>query len=573
VSAFYGNTSPPSPTAEMRLLNTETIELTEFSGNAIPRYAILSHTWGAEEVLLQDLAKAQVKSMKGYSKIKSCCLQAKQDGFEWVWIDTCCIDKSSSAELSEAINSMYQWYSNAHICYAFLADVPYDHPSDVTTSNAFLGSEWFRRGWTLQELIAPRNVEFYSANWTLIGSKLYLCEEIFKITGVSVKILRAIDHPRQCSTAQRMSWVANRKTTRIEDMAYCMMGLFDINMPLLYGEGTRAFIRLQEHILKQNEDYTLLIWQHMEPTGSFSSIFPSVTQQRLDILADSPRSFEFMAPRMLTYTKPTISMSRTISSMRHEPPEMTSRGVRICLPLRFREDGACEAWTYCLETIGRENHHLLCISLGHPYKNPEDRVDLNHARGFFRNSYAIQKISDREIAQFKPTTIYISQSSTGPDKKSKHLFGGKVSIVLPEGGNSISLKYDKPFPRWNRVVRRAMYYEEYSGPQKLPGYFLVALGFADGFIRCKIHVRKEEPLAQQLPLESSPEQITNEFHHLVSSTNFAWLSDRAFARLASGNIVGVICRNLGIGTYEPIYEVRIEWFDGSKTPFSFLNAV
>ncbi|KAM0420630.1 hypothetical protein ACHAPT_011546 [Fusarium lateritium] len=146
----------------MRLLDTSSYELTEFIGNKIPSYAILSHTWGEGEVLFSDIQNKTAQSKNGFGKLVSCCRKAVEDGFKWVWIDTCCIDKSSSAELSEAINSMYQWYRDSVICYAYLEDVTDTLPAKGTSSKGFAESRWFTRGWTLQELIAPRAVEFYT---------------------------------------------------------------------------------------------------------------------------------------------------------------------------------------------------------------------------------------------------------------------------------------------------------------------------------------------------------------------------------------------------------------------------
>ncbi|KAJ4292903.1 hypothetical protein N0V88_005563 [Collariella sp. IMI 366227] len=204
----------------MRLLRTNKLELVEFQGSDIPPYAILSHTWGEEE-----------------------------------WIDTCCIDKSSSAELSEAINSMFRWYREAEVAYAFLSDVDADEDPRLLGSS-FRSARWFTRGWTLQELIAPGVIYFYGAGWKEIGSRSSLVRLICNITGISSGYFRTGDLS-QFSAAQRMSWAANRKTTRPEDEAYCLLGLFDINMPLLYGEGQRAFVRLQEEILRQSEDDSL----------------------------------------------------------------------------------------------------------------------------------------------------------------------------------------------------------------------------------------------------------------------------------------------------------------------------
>jgi hypothetical protein len=152
----------------MRLLNTASLELQEFMGDRAPPYAILSHTWGDEEVLFDDIRNKTASSRKGYAKVIGCCKKAAEDGFKWVWIDT------SSAELSEAINSMYQWYQRSAVCYAYLEDVTSglaNFQSSLHDITLFTASRRFTRGWTLQELIAPRTVEFYTAEWLEIGHK------------------------------------------------------------------------------------------------------------------------------------------------------------------------------------------------------------------------------------------------------------------------------------------------------------------------------------------------------------------------------------------------------------------
>ncbi|KAI0767143.1 heterokaryon incompatibility protein-domain-containing protein, partial [Fomes fomentarius] len=240
-------------------------------------YAILSHVWNKTtdlpEQTFQDLQELQRQCAALCSdprdlaceKIRRCCELAERHGFKWVWIDTCCIDKSSSAELSEAINSMYQYYALARLCYAYLKDVemPPTYPGLAGRRRLppqFHRSRWHTRGWTLQELIAPQVVLFLSQSWSILGSKADLAQELENITRVPAKVLTLEISPAVMSIAQRMSWVAGRETTRIEDEAYCLMGIFDINMPTLYGEGRRAFRRLQEEIMKRTSDTTIFAW-------------------------------------------------------------------------------------------------------------------------------------------------------------------------------------------------------------------------------------------------------------------------------------------------------------------------
>ncbi|KIN07159.1 hypothetical protein OIDMADRAFT_64423, partial [Oidiodendron maius Zn] len=218
----------------MRLLNTTSLELVEFFGEQVPQYAILSHTWEDEEVSFQYIQDPACKGLRGFTKIAACCRQAREDELDWVWIDTCCIDKLSSSELSEAINSMYRWYVNAAVCYVYLFDVsPLDPFLD---ERRFAAARWFTRGWCLQELIAPRELEFYANDWTELGTKLSLKANLLKITSIPVSVLMGEELPSKCLVAERMSWASKRTTTRIEDTAYCLLGIFNVNMPLLYGE-------------------------------------------------------------------------------------------------------------------------------------------------------------------------------------------------------------------------------------------------------------------------------------------------------------------------------------------------
>ncbi|KAI5988159.1 heterokaryon incompatibility protein-domain-containing protein [Pisolithus albus] len=252
------------------------------------RYAILSHRWGAEvnyeEMIglmkMEEEERNDVKQRHGYQKIVESCKQAMKDGYKWLWVDTCCIDKRSSAELSEAINSMYRWYQNAQLCYAYLHDV--DEPTfpterdDGKFENGW--PEWFVRGWTLQELIAPEQVKFFNKDWVPIGNKRRLASTLKDITGIPREVLTSGLTGKRLSVAQIMSWAANRRTTRVEDRAYSLMGLFGVNMPMLYGEGKKAFRRLQLEIIREFSDHSIFAWQPRTPRTS-------------SVLAEDPSNF------------------------------------------------------------------------------------------------------------------------------------------------------------------------------------------------------------------------------------------------------------------------------------------
>ncbi|CCF41151.1 HET domain-containing protein [Colletotrichum higginsianum] len=272
----------------MRLLNTSTLTLTEFVGEQAPQYAILSHTWSDGEVLFQDLQEGGGPSTTkaGWSKVLAACRLAQAQSYSWIWIDTCCIDKSSSSELSEAINSMFKWYRDAKICFAYLADVPYSEPGTDECAAALAGSRWFTRGWTLQELLAPSSLDFYSSEWRRIASRPFLADGIQRTTGIDAAYLSGYSL-KNASVAARMSWASGRETTRVEDMAYCLLGIFDVNLPLIYGEGKKAFRRLQEAILRQIDDQSLFAWGPIDE-GNSSGVLDS---RAYPLLADDPSWF------------------------------------------------------------------------------------------------------------------------------------------------------------------------------------------------------------------------------------------------------------------------------------------
>ncbi|EIW62334.1 HET-domain-containing protein, partial [Trametes versicolor FP-101664 SS1] len=241
----------------MRLLHTTTCELQEFPYDKLPEYAILSHRWENVEVTFADLQERKrlvahgewllstTNKEKAWAKVYNACKFARENDFDWLWLDMCCIDKTSSAELQEAINSMFAWYRDATLCVAYLNDVPNLATEDPKLEGSQLRkSVWFTRGWTLQELIAPNaSIEFLSKDWTYLGCRDGLAEVIAEITNVDVSLLSVqtddsqerLDFSRW-SVATRMSWAANRTTSRPEDQAYSLAGFFDVSMSISYGE-------------------------------------------------------------------------------------------------------------------------------------------------------------------------------------------------------------------------------------------------------------------------------------------------------------------------------------------------
>ena len=269
---------------------------------------------------------------------------------DYIWIDTCCIDKSSSAELSEAINSMYRWYEKSKVCYAYLEDVEEKYEDacedpDEDTSNdsikslngnvekAIRKSRWFTRGWTLQELIAPSQIIFFGKNWSFLGEKYdkgwhperNLVKLLSSITTIPEAVLADPSQRTSCSVARKMSWAARRKTTREEDMAYSLLGLFEVNMPLLYGEGTRAFVRLQEEIIKETDDQSLFAWGFQQSPYQIDG-----ADFDIEVLAPSAAAFA-MSANVVPFP----------STPNRQPYTMTNKGLRIDLRLWINEKTVC----------------------------------------------------------------------------------------------------------------------------------------------------------------------------------------------------------------------------------------
>ncbi|KAK3324499.1 heterokaryon incompatibility protein-domain-containing protein [Cercophora scortea] len=358
----------------MRLIKVGTFTMTEF-GDEPPPYAILSHTWEPEgEVTFQDFQRGpeHFRRMRGFSKIEGCSARAFEDGYGWIWLDTCCIDKSSSSELSEAINCMYRWYRESSVCYALLSDLEplsqwkrdrlKEQQIDETNESQqrFMSCRWFTRGWTLQELIAPSNIKFFARDWSFIGVRSELVNVIHWVTKIPVTVLRG-EPPSRWLACQKMSWAAHRKTTRREDRAYCLMGLFEVFMPLLYGEGDRAFHRLQEEILRRTEDYTLLAWtSNPSQLGTQSGFFAASPADFTKLMTSSGDTWEIVRPLFKSREKTTqihwqdlnasgnkygrvISGPHDQTTIRDahsrqfqlEPPTLTSRGLLATLLIKW----------------------------------------------------------------------------------------------------------------------------------------------------------------------------------------------------------------------------------------------
>lgn len=367
----------------MRLLDVRTLEVKEW-GPSPPRYAILSHRWGDEELSFQDMHTDRAPSMKGYSKILGLCRKAAELGLEHAWIDTCCIDKTSSAELSEAINSMYAWYSQAHVCFTYMEDV--NGAEDPTFQNSsFRRSVWFTRGWTLQELIAPMHLTFFGRDWTEIGTKKSLSKLIEQITTIDHSVL--VRHERsEISVAKRMSWAANRETTREEDRAYSLMGLFGVNMSPIYGEGSKAFTRLQHEIMRVSNDHSIFAWRGR-------SFWPR------GLLAWSPENFN----KSDSYR--AVAYDDFVNKYQIDRPEpdysLTNFGIHIQLPLQHLEGDAAIAY---LAAHDNDNNGFVAIHLV---------ARKNHPSGHYMRTKLEELISvdNVDLTEVKTERIFIAEDN------------------------------------------------------------------------------------------------------------------------------------------------------------------
>lgn len=304
----------------MRLLHTTHWKLESFptpSRPQVPPYVILSHRWDEREISFLEMETIdehhELKESKSFDKIKNCCKQAAEVGFEYAWIDTCCINKTDDAELAEALSSMYNWYRGSQVCYAYLSDV-LSSENPESEGSSFRKSRWFTRGWTLQELLAPLHVTFFGADWTEIGTKSSLRAVITELTRIDHRTL-LVNVTENISVAQRMSWAADRETAVPEDRAYSLMGLFGItNMRMRYGEGNNAFRRLQLEILKTSDDQSIFAWRSAH------------NHHKRGLLAESPSEFA------------------GCGDIRHYGADsdtsaygMTNKGLRLELPLLERD--------------------------------------------------------------------------------------------------------------------------------------------------------------------------------------------------------------------------------------------
>ncbi|KAL4066286.1 heterokaryon incompatibility protein-domain-containing protein [Scleroderma yunnanense] len=416
-------------------------EVIEVCDDEAKDYAILSHRWIGKEVKYEEMVELatmnsqkrdEIRHRDGYKKILKSCAQAKKDGYKWLWVDTCCIDKRSSAELSEAINSMYQWYENSRVCYAYLHDVLGSSLPTAGDEGMYPNSngypEWFSRGWTLQEMIAPSDLRFFNKAWQPIGDKRTLAPTLTGITGVPQHILTdGLSGNRPC-VAQIMSWAADRRTTRVEDRAYSLMGLLDVNMPMLYGEGKKAFQRLQMEIIRVSNDHSIFAWRCHGEDGWTGSI-----------LADDPSLFRSCSTmELLDHNEYIQSLKRyfpeedlrSIEEDKFDVFPITNRGIQIWLLLSPRDDSSTvfDAWLPCrlgpskppiviILALRKSNYYRCKLSLMESPRRP-----LPFRQLYLRYQDTLHRGTTFEIDDGSVTKNGLTYCGTYPSKFTRNTF-------------------------------------------------------------------------------------------------------------------------------------------------------
>jgi hypothetical protein len=419
----------------------------------------------------------------------------------------CCIDKSSSAELSEAINSMFAWYRNAKVCYVYLEDVPHDlydvlhdlndvpHDlNDVPHDDPYNvpqpdhrrkmleNAKWFTRGWTLQELLAPSRVKFYGQEWAQrsdpirswsrslpdyqIGDKASLGVMLFHITGIEIGILNGTLPMNHASVAQRMSWASTRLTTRLEDQAYCLMGIFDVNMPLLYGEGHKAFHRLQEEIMKQDDDQSLFAWTIEPITGD--------DDDGHGLLADNPsafarsgqikpyRSIANIIPRPISSRGVTLALSLLDETTEGGLPPPLNFGVLECYEVDKLDQGRPAVYLKLVNSSSAHNHYtrirLNSLHWVHHYMEPTEIVVRQLNMLLDRPEFMKATLLHFNEICNDVEYVYADGSSAFPPKPSiEQWFTPQSAVNVLSQYSSLVPRGEYPSRSWERLTSGGLY--------------------------------------------------------------------------------------------------------------------
>ncbi|KAI1658179.1 hypothetical protein F4813DRAFT_388963 [Daldinia decipiens] len=470
----------------IRLIDTRTLCLVSIPREDTPRYAILSHTWDNDnEISFQEMMAINddphhpATDKTGYLKIVGTCQMAKNHGIPYAWVDNCCIDKTSSSDLGEAINSMYRWYQEAEVCYALLSDFD----TDDTLEIALPKCRWFTRGWCLQGLIAPKTLLFLDSQWNRIGSKADLTSLVSKITLVDEEILIDRDLVSSVPVARRMSWAAKRMTTREEDIAYCLLGIFDVNMPILYGEGPKAFQRLQEEIIKASNDLSIFAFD--ESPSRNVAYFDSKTHLYCSLFATSPRDFEGCGN--LEYTRNDVHWNNAFAltnkglHFRRAEMQIDFRHGLYNMPLNCKPLGGKLALMH-LRKVGT-GLYARCNADADWYNDEESFTEIEN------DVYIIRTITPSVRLQLEEAEKYAIRVQS----RTHNLLGGlqvilrsitsdrwdaSRSLFLTRGDKSFG-GFWKVFPSLARKIQKS------EGPQPLPsGHF---------YLVCRLHYPSEYP--------------------------------------------------------------------------------
>ncbi|KIW71217.1 hypothetical protein, variant [Phialophora macrospora] len=383
------------------------ISLTEDLYDGIPPYAILSHTWedDKDEVHFDDLKHESWKNKAGYKKIRFCAEQAKKDKLEYFWVDTCCINKANETKYSEAIRSMFRWYRDAVKCYVYLSDVSV-HDGDGnqikrTWKTSFRRSRWFTRGWTLQELLAPESVEFFSREEERLGTKQTLDQRIHEITGIPIEALRG-EPLSHFPVDERMRWAAKRDTKKKEDKAYCLLGIFDVSMSVRYGEGEKnALTRLRMKIDKR--------WNHARLTSINSPPISNDGNVALNL-----KNGSITADEQAKY-------HRLLQSLTFERMDARLLNIKNALPRTCRWIFEEEKFTMWITRKGIEDNHGFLWIKGKPasgkstiMKEAVKTVKKGHPGdiviSYFFNAQARGHLENSSVGMYRSLVLQILQA-------------------------------------------------------------------------------------------------------------------------------------------------------------------
>lgn len=454
----------------MRLLQAKSVGtdaglgFAEFSTHELPSFAVLAHSVGDVEVTYSDAVgdAAAARAKANYEKLAFAARQALADGYEYLFIHSCCVDRRSSAELDEAANSALQWYRKAGTVYAYLPDCPADARA-TDPASPFAASRWFRDPWMLLPLVASRNLTFYAAQWTKLGTKADLASDISAVTGVGLSFIRGTRPIETASVAQRMSWAARRSTARVEDVAYALMGLFSVHMPLLYGEGERAFLRLQEEIIRHSNDYSLFAWLD-------ESAHPD---QHYGLLARTPLWFE-KCGHIVPYAH----------SQSWAPYKMTNRGVKIDSIVQCRPVGVGgRQHALALDCPANdEDNTYLAVFLQKCSNNEYVRVRANELDRISRSEWALErgnatKIYVRQdVDRIAPSEggvypFHAIRFRQGPDPAAHQLVGMVRSTGFPDQYKHYKSAFDAKLQKLSYLPQARL--------SKEPGRLSVGLAFAN----------------------------------------------------------------------------------------------